>query len=65
MNLTHYIVVRRDLLIGEVAAQVAHAAGELFYKFGVQAAARASEESILRLIRSCSYEASTMKERTP
>lgn len=31
-HLTHYIVVRRDLPLGVLAAQVTHAAGESFYK---------------------------------
>lgn len=30
-RLTHYIVVRRDLPLGVIAAQVTHAAGESFY----------------------------------
>lgn len=30
--LTHYIIVRRDLPLGVALAQVAHAAGESFYK---------------------------------
>lgn len=30
--LFHYIVVRRDLPAGDICAQVAHAAGESFYK---------------------------------
>jgi hypothetical protein len=33
--LTHYVIVRRDLSIGDVVAQVAHAAGESFYKFAM------------------------------
>lgn len=35
MALTHYIVVRRDLPFGILAAQVAHAAGESFYAFAL------------------------------
>lgn len=31
MNLTHYIIVRRDLPFGVILASVAHAAGESFY----------------------------------
>lgn len=31
-HLTHYIVVRRDLPLGVMLAQVTHAAGESFYK---------------------------------
>jgi hypothetical protein len=34
-GLTHYIVVRRDLPFGVVAAQIAHAAGESFYAFAL------------------------------
>lgn len=30
--LTHYIVVRRDLPVGVIYAQIAHAAGESFYQ---------------------------------
>ena len=29
----HYVVVRRDLPLGVIAAQVVHAAGESFYQF--------------------------------
>lgn len=32
MVLHHYVVVRRDLPLGVVLAQVAHAAGESFYR---------------------------------
>ena len=35
MPLTHYIVVRRDLPFGILAAQIAHAAGESFYAFAL------------------------------
>jgi hypothetical protein len=35
MPLTHYIVVRRDLPFGVLAAQIAHAAGESFYAFAL------------------------------
>jgi hypothetical protein len=31
MILTHYIIARRDLSLGDLVAQVAHAAGESFY----------------------------------
>lgn len=31
MPLTHYIIVRRGLTLGQTVAQVAHAAGESFY----------------------------------
>jgi peptidyl-tRNA hydrolase len=31
MILTHYIIARRDLTVGDLVAQVAHAAGESFY----------------------------------
>jgi len=34
--LTHYIVVRRDLPLGEVLAQLAHAAGESFFLLGTK-----------------------------
>jgi len=34
MPLTHYIIVRRDMPLGVVCAQVTHAAGESFYAFG-------------------------------
>jgi hypothetical protein len=33
MLLTHYIIVRRDLGLGDMLAQSGHAAGESFYKF--------------------------------
>lgn len=33
MTLVHYLVVRRDMLITDVLAQLAHAAGESFYRF--------------------------------
>lgn len=35
MPCTHYIVVRRDLPFGILAAQIAHAAGESFYAFAL------------------------------
>ena len=31
MILTHYIIARRDLTVGDLVAQVAHAAGESFF----------------------------------
>lgn len=34
LDLTHYIVVRRDLPLGAVCSQIAHAAGESFYALG-------------------------------
>ena len=34
MPLTHYIIVRRDMPLGVVCAQVTHAAGESFYIYG-------------------------------
>lgn len=39
-HLTHYIVVRRDLPLGVLAAQVTHAAGESFYKLACVAQVR-------------------------
>lgn len=33
-DLTHYIIVRRDLPFGVACAQIAHAAGESFFAFG-------------------------------
>jgi hypothetical protein len=35
-QLTHYLVVRRDLPVGVIMAQLAHAAGESFYQFGLR-----------------------------
>lgn len=37
MTLVHYIIVRRDLPLGLVLANVAHAAGESFYQLAQQA----------------------------
>jgi hypothetical protein len=33
MILTHYIIARRDLPVGDLVAQLAHAAGESFSLF--------------------------------
>jgi hypothetical protein len=42
-TLTHYIVVRRDLPFGAIMAQLAHAAGESFYQFGLRPRSSAKE----------------------
>lgn len=42
-HLTHYIVVRRDLPLGVILAQVTHAAGESFYKLAEVAQRKSSE----------------------
>ena len=36
MILTHYIIARRDLTVGDLVAQLAHAAGESFFLFYAQ-----------------------------
>lgn len=41
-HLTHYIVVRRDLPLGVILAQVTHAAGESFYKLAEVAQRKSS-----------------------
>lgn len=41
-DLTHYVIVRRDLPYGLTLAMVGHAAGESFYLFGGSSADRAS-----------------------
>lgn len=45
-HLTHYIIVRRDLPLGVVLAQVTHAAGESYYKFA-HVAQQKERESVL------------------
>lgn len=37
MALTHYLIVRRDLPLGVMCAQLAHAAGESFFQLGLSA----------------------------
>ena len=42
-NLTHYIIIRRDLPFGAIVVNVAHAAGESFYQFAHHAGVAQSQ----------------------